>query len=80
MGKIIVLANIVNERQANLLAQKIEEVEKELGLEDEPLTVLNNQAAIGLINNILDLIDISNDCLNILNAAQTDKLPDGLEV
>lgn len=80
MGKIIVLANIVNEKQANLLAQKIEEVEKELGLEDEPLTVLNDQAAIGLINNILDLIDISNDCLNILNAAQTDKLPDGLEV
>lgn len=80
MGKIIVLANIVNERQANLLAQKIEEVEKELGLEDEPLTVLNDQAVIGLINNILDLIDISNDCLNILNAAQTDKLPDGLEV
>lgn len=80
MGKIIVLANIVNERQANLLAQKIEEVEKELGLEDEPLTVLNDQAAINLINNILDLIDISNDCLNILNAKETDTLPDGLEV
>lgn len=80
MGKIIVLANIVNERQANLLAQKIEEVEKELGLEDEPLTVLNDQAAINLINNIIDLVEISNDCLNILNAAQTDKLPDGLEV
>lgn len=80
MGKIIVLANIVNEKQANLLAQKIEEVEKELGLEDEPLTVLNDQAAINLINNILDLVEISNDCLNILNAAQTDKLPDGLEV
>lgn len=80
MGKIIIMTDIVNERQINLLNQKIEEVEKELGLEDEPLTVLNDQAAIGLINNILDLIDISNDCLNILNAAQTDKLPDGLEV
>lgn len=80
MGKVIILANIVNERQANLLAQKIEEVEKELGLEDEPLTVLNDQAAINLINNIIDLVEISNDCLSILNASQTDELPDGLEV
>lgn len=80
MGKVIVLANIVNERQANLLAQKISEVEKELGLENEPLTVLNDQAAINLINNILDLIEISKDCLSILNAEETDKLPDGLEV
>lgn len=80
MGKIIIMTDIINERQINLLNQKIEEVEKELDLEDEPLTVLNDQAAINLINNMLDLIDISNDCLNILNAAQTDKLPDGLEV
>ena len=80
MGKVIVLANIVNERQANLLAQKISEVEKELGLENEPLTVLNDQAAINLINNILDLIELSKDCLSILNAEETDKLPDGLEV
>lgn len=80
MGKVIVLANIVNERQANLLAQKIEEVEKELGLEDEPLTVLNDQAAINLINNLLDVVEISKNCLSILNAEETDKLPDGLEV
>lgn len=80
MGKIIVLANIVNEKQANLLAQKIEEVEKELGLEDEPLTVLNDQAAINLINNLLDVVEISKNCLSILNAEETDKLPDGLEV
>ena len=80
MGKIIVLANIVNEKQANILAQKIEEVEKELGLEDEPLTVLNDQAAINLINNLLDVVEISKNCLSILNAEETDKLPDGLEV
>lgn len=80
MGKVIVLANIVNERQANLLAQKIEEVEKELGLEDEPLTVLNDQAAINLINNLLDVVEISKDCLGILNAEETNKLPNGLEV
>lgn len=60
MGKIIVMGDFIDKKQKEDLMFKIQErvneLEEELGLE-EPLTVLTDDAAISVINNLIDVTE-----------------------
>ena len=83
MGKIIVFADFVNKEQARTfrqrLSQKVEEIEIELGLEDEPLTVLTEDAALNLGNLLIDIKESVQSSLDILNISESEDLPEGLD-
>ena len=80
------MANIVNiadyiDGQDNFnkqLNEKITQVEEELGI-DEPLTVLTDDAALQLINQLIDIRDSAQSALKSLNIEESEVLPDGLE-
>lgn len=80
------MANIVNiadyiDGQENFnkqLNEKITQVEEELGI-DEPLTVLTDDAALQLINQLIDIRDSAQSALKSLNVEESEVLPDGLE-
>lgn len=80
------MANIVNiadyiDGQDNFnkqLNEKITQVEEELGI-DEPLTVLTDDAALQLINQLIDIRDSAQSVLKSLNVEESEVLPDGLE-
>lgn len=80
------MANIVNiadyiDGQDNFnkqLNEKITHVEEELGI-DEPLTVLTDDAALQLINQLIDIRDSAQSALKSLNVEESEVLPDGLE-
>lgn len=80
------MANIVNiadyiDGQDNFnkqLNEKITQVEEELGI-DEPLTVLTDDAALQLINQLIDIRDSAQSALKSLNVEESEVLPDGLE-
>lgn len=80
------MANIVNiadyiDGQENFnkqLNEKITQVEEELGI-DEPLTVLTDNAALQLINQLIDIRDSAQSALKSLNVEESEVLPDGLE-
>lgn len=81
------MANIVNiadyiDGQENFnkqLNEKITQVEEELGI-DEPLTVLTDDAALQLINQLIDIRDSAQSALKSLNVEESEVLPDGLEL
>lgn len=83
MGKIIVFGDFINKKQkvefTKKLQEKVSEIEIELGIEDEPLTVLTDDATINLANCLIDARDSINDCLSILNIEECEELPDGFE-
>lgn len=83
MGNVITISDFISDKMkqqfAEKLSKKINEVESELGIEDEPLTVLTDEAAINLANYLIDARDNINDCLSILNVEECEELPDGLE-
>lgn len=83
MAKIIVLADFINKKQRKSfkqkLYQKVEEIEKELGIEDEPLTVLTEDAALNLGNLLIDIKNGVDESLQILGIEETDELPEGLD-
>ncbi len=83
MGKIIVFGDFIDKKQkvefTRKLQEKVSEIEVELGIEDEPLTVLTDDATINLANCLIDARDSINDCLSILNVEECEELPDGLE-
>lgn len=83
MAKIIVLADFINKEQRKSfkqkLYQKVEEIEKELGIEDEPLTVLTEDAALNLGNLLIDIKNGVDESLQILGIEETDELPEGLD-
>lgn len=83
MGKIIVFGDFIDKKQkvefTRKLQEKVSEIEVELGIEDEPLTVLTDDATINLANCLMDARDSINDCLSILNVEECEELPDGLE-
>lgn len=83
MGKIIVFGDFIDKKQkvefTKKLQEKVSEIEIELGIEDEPLTVLTDDATINLANCLIDARDSINDCLSILNVEECEELPDGLE-
>lgn len=83
MGNVITISDFISDKRkqqfAEKLSKKINEVETELGIEDEPLTVLTDEAAINLANYLIDARDNINDCLSILNVEECEELPDGLE-
>ena len=83
MGKIIVFGDFIDKKQkvefTRKLQLKVSEIEVELGIEDEPLTVLTDDATINLANCLIDARDSINDCLSILNVEECEELPDGLE-
>lgn len=83
MAKIIVLADFINKEQRKRfkqkLYQKVEEIEKELGIEDEPLTVLTEDAALNLGNLLIDIKNGVDESLQILGIEETDELPEGLD-
>lgn len=83
MGKIIVFGNFIDKKQkldlTKKLQEKVSEIEVELGIEDEPLTVLTDEVTINLANCLIDARDSINDCLSILNVEECEELPDGLE-
>lgn len=83
MGKIIVFGDFIDKKQkvefTRKLQEKVSEIEIELCIEDEPLTVLTDDATINLANCLIDARDSINDCLSILNVEECEELPDGLE-
>ena len=82
MGKIIDFGDFINKKQniefTKKLQEKVNQIEEELGLDDEPLTVLTDDAALNFANYLIDARDSINDCLRILNVEESENLPDGL--
>ena len=82
MGKIIVFGDFINKKQkvefTKKLQEKVNQIESELGLDDEPLTVLTDDAALNLVNCLIDARDSINDCLGILNVEESEDLSYGI--
>ena len=70
MGKIIVMGEFLDKKQKdNLLSkiqEKVDEIEKELGLE-EPLTVLTDDCVLSVINNLIDAKESIDTILDTFN-------------
>lgn len=74
MAKIINFPNSKNVFECEL-NEKISKVEEELGLQEEPLTVLTDNSCISLINNLIDAKENIEEALNILGYEESEVLP-----
>lgn len=61
------------------LNKRISKVEEELGLQEEPLTVLTDDSCISLINNLVDAKENIEEALNALGYKESEVLPWGEE-
>lgn len=79
MGKIIVFDDFVDKKKRDefikKLQDKVEEIEIELGIEDEPLTVLTDEATMNLGNQLIDIKESAEAALDILNMSESESLP-----
>lgn len=81
MAKIINFDSIRKEKQKeketfeDKLNKSISMVEEELGIEDEPLTVLTEEAALVVINNLIDARDSIEELLGIMNYEESEVPP-----
>lgn len=80
MANIVNIADYIDGQDSfnKQLNEKITQVEEELGI-DEPLTVLTDDAALQLINQLIDIRDSAQSALKSLNVEESEVLPDGLE-
>lgn len=80
MANIVNIADYIDGQDSfnKQLNEKITQVEEELGI-DEPLTVLTDDAALQLINQLIDIRDSAQSALKSLNIEESEVLPDGLE-
>ena len=82
MSKIIIFGDFINKKQkvefTKKLQEKVSQIEDELGLDGEPLTVLTDDATINLANCLIDARDNINNCLSILNVEESEDLQYGL--
>lgn len=80
MANIVNIADYIDGQDTfnKQLNEKITQVEEELGI-DEPLTVLTDDAALQLINQLIDIRDSAQSALKSLNVEESEVLPDGLE-
>ena len=81
MANIVNIADYIDGQDSfnKQLNEKITQVEEELGI-DEPLTVLTDDAALQLINQLIDIRDSAQSALKSLNVEESEVLPDGLEL
>ena len=79
MGKIIVFGSFINKKQqyefTKKLQEKVQQIEIELGIEDEPLTVLTDEATINLGNQLIDIKESVQSALQILNISESEEVP-----
>lgn len=79
MSNIIVFGSFVDKKQQdifkNKLNEKVQQIENELGIEDEPLTVLTDEATINLANKLIDIKESAESALNILNVSESENVP-----
>lgn len=79
MAKIIVFSDFADSKKekefVKKLNDKISDVESELGIEDEPLLVLTDEAAINLGNQLIDIKEAAQAALDILNISESEELP-----
>lgn len=80
MANIVNIADYIDGQDSfnKQLNEKITQLEEELGI-DEPLTVLTDDAALQLINQLIDIRDSAQSALKSLNVEESEVLPDGLE-
>jgi hypothetical protein len=80
MANIVNIADYIDGQDSfnKQLNEKITQVEEELCI-DEPLTVLTDDAALQLINQLIDIRDSAQSALKSLNVEESEVLPDGLE-
>ena len=80
MANIVNIADYIDGQDSfnKQLNEKITQVEEELGI-DEPLTVLTDDAALQIINQLIDIRDSAQSALKSLNVEESEVLPDGLE-
>lgn len=82
MSKIIVFGDFINKKQkvefTKKLQEKVSQIEDELGLDGEYLTVLTDDATLNLANCLIDVRDNINNCLSILNVEESEDLQYGL--
>ena len=79
MAKIINFNDIKKEKEKETferrLNDEIAKVEEKLGIEEEPLTVLTDNAAVTFINDLIDIKDSVTELLEILNVEECEELP-----
>ncbi len=79
MAKIIVFSDFADSKKekefVKKLNDKISDIESELGIEDEPLLVLTDEAAINLGNQLIDIKEAAQAALDILNISESEELP-----
>lgn len=79
MATIINFNDIKKEKEKETferrLNDEIAKVEEKLGIEEEPLTVLTDNAAVTFINDLIDIKDSVTELLEILNVEECEELP-----
>lgn len=79
MGKIIVFDEFKDKKTHDefikKLQEKVDEIEVELGIEDEPLTVLTEEVTLNLGNMLIDIKENVESALEILNISESESLP-----
>lgn len=80
MAKIIGFDAFYNARKATIkqlqIQQEVENLEKKLGLEDDPLLVLSDEMAMTIGNSLLDARNEINRALEVLGIDESEEIFD----